>query len=721
MSGCDRAEAVSWIAPVNEVSASIFHYYHESAQRHALPFEAACAEIPTHVELLSHRRRWYDWEDHRRFLLRLESLWGREKLEWLASQVRYRRAGATLVALARGFTRPYLLYWAGFKLVAPTLYRHIRFSVEERGRDRLRAVIEIPEPHGELHVFFYPWVSTLQCTPALLGLPDALVNAELGGRRGVFDIRLPQSQTWSSRIGRRLSAMSGSRALVEALERDRKNLQEALEHQLRVERDLIKALPDAVLRLAVDGTLMEVMGDAAHALAEPLRALRGQRLSGLSAHFPGADAALLSLHEDIAAAVAERRPKQRSVVFNAGTQQAFFDWRFVPDGEQVLAIVRDVSVERRLEGRLLTADRMASVGLLAASITHEINNPLTYVLGNLELLELTMAAGGSSEPGRAAELQQVRTVREGAARIAEIVRGLRSFSRPAREQAGPVDVNAVLDAMLQLTSNVVAQRARVVKQYGSVPPVHAVEGRLGQVFVNLLVNAAQAIPERVGTLGEIRIRTFCAPDDRVAIEIRDDGSGIAPERLPYIFEPFFTTKGTGTGLGLFIAQHIVLDLEGMLEVESAPGEGTTLRVTLPVSEQERQAPAAPTAPAVAGGRRNVLVIEDQEPIALAIKLMLGEHEVTLATRGDQALRLLMERNFDVVLCDVMMPGMSGPELYRQLAAARPGYERRFVFMTGGAFTDAMQRFLATTVQPCLEKPFGYTQVQEAIRSLGGAG
>ncbi|HVZ36386.1 MAG TPA: ATP-binding protein, partial [Polyangiaceae bacterium] len=535
------------------------------------------------------------------------------------------------------------------------------------------------------------------------------------------DIRLPQSQTWWSRVSRRVSAMLGARALVVALERDRQNLQEALEHQLSIQRELIDALPDLVLRLKADGTLIEVMGNAAHTLAEPLRALRGQRLSQLTAHFPAADATLRSLHGDIAAALCDRRPKHRAVVLHVGLQQAFFDWRLVPSKDDVLAVVRDVSMERRLEGRLLTADRMASVGLLAASITHEINNPLTYVLGSLEVLEQSLAAASQSEPSRAAAQQHLLAAKEGATRIRDIVRGLKSFSRPTLEQAGPVDVNAVLDAMVRLASNVLTQRARIVKQYDSVPPVQAVEGRLGQVFVNLLVNAAQALPERVGTLGEIRIRTFCAPESKVAIEIQDDGLGIAPDQLPHIFEPFFTTKAAGTGLGLFIAQRIVLDLNGRLDVESTSGEGTTVRVTLPIAEQTGQAPVVTVALADHGShRRNVLVIDDQEAIALAIKLLLSEHDVTLSTRGEEALGLLIEREFDVVLCDVMMPEMSGAELYRQVAAARPGYERRFVFMTGGAFTESMQTFLAATAQPCLEKPFAYQQIQDAMRSLATA-
>ncbi len=256
-------------------------------------------------------------------------------------------------------------------------------------------------------------------------------------------------------------------------------------------------------------------------------------------------------------------------------------------GPAVLCMIRDVSERKQLQLKLLQADRLASVGTLAAGIAHEINNPLTYVMANLEVIarkalpEMAALAGSDGERDRVAQIaQMVEEARDGAERMRRIVRNVKTFARGDDAVDGPADVNEVLDAALQLVAHDLRQRARLVRDIAPVPKVQANESRLGQVFLNLLVNALQALEE--GAAGEVRVRVSAPADAVVVVEVIDSGEGISPEALPRIFDPFFTTKpvGVGTGLGLFVCQGIVASMGGTLEIQSTLGEGTVARVRL---------------------------------------------------------------------------------------------------------------------------------------------
>jgi signal transduction histidine kinase len=233
---------------------------------------------------------------------------------------------------------------------------------------------------------------------------------------------------------------------------------------------------------------------------------------------------------------------------------------------------------RRSQSQLERAERLAEIGSLAAGVAHEINNPLAYVLANLDFLRSRLAT-----PGADADLSEaLEEARSGAERVRDVVRGLSAFSRPGTSARGPVDVSAQLQAALRLAANEIRHRARLETAIGPLPSVSATENELGQVFLNLLVNAAQAIPE--GHAKENVIRVEASTDARgwARVEVRDTGAGMAPEVQRRIFEPFFTTKGgSGTGLGLAIAHGIVTAAGGRIEVESQNGSGSTFRVFLP--------------------------------------------------------------------------------------------------------------------------------------------
>ncbi|HEX8435421.1 ATP-binding protein [Archangium sp.] len=247
---------------------------------------------------------------------------------------------------------------------------------------------------------------------------------------------------------------------------------------------------------------------------------------------------------------------------------------------------RDITARKQMQARLLLSDRLASVGTLAAGVAHEINNPLAFVLSNLGFLEEDFRRlEGEISAERLRELAQIlRETREGADRVRQIVRDLRTLSRDEGEELSIVDVCGVVDSSLGLVRNELRQRARVVKDFEPVPLVWASEGRLGQVLLNLLINAAHALPAGQPDRNEVRVRVR-AIADRVVIEVVDTGEGIAPEIRDRIFDPFFTTKpvGMGTGLGLSICHGIVTSLGGELSVESEVGRGSTFRISLPTA------------------------------------------------------------------------------------------------------------------------------------------
>jgi signal transduction histidine kinase len=382
-------------------------------------------------------------------------------------------------------------------------------------------------------------------------------------------------------------------------------------------------------------------------------------------------------------------------------------------------------VRQKLQDQLVIADRMSAVGTLAAGVAHEINNPLAYVMSNLDLIaeEIQTLAGGSSS-SRIPELaDMVNEARQGAERVRKIVRGMKTFARADEERRAPLDVKAVLELSINMAFHEIRHRARVVKDYGAVPLVEADEARLGQVFLNLLVNAAHAIPEGQVDKNEIRIVTRTHLSGRVVVEVRDTGRGIPPEVLRRVFDPFFTTKdiGQGTGLGLSICRNLVVAMGGEIVAESDPGKGTTFRVTLPPAGPERpeEKKERPTSRPPEGRRGHVLVVDDDPMIGATLRRALQkEHEVTLVTDGREALDLLLGgQSFDVILCDLMMPNMTGMELHAELSRRLPEVVVRMVFVTGGAFTPAGRGFLDSVPNQRLEKPFAPQNLRALVRAL----
>ena len=299
-----------------------------------------------------------------------------------------------------------------------------------------------------------------------------------------------------------------------------------------------------------------------------------------------------------------------------------------------------------------------------------------------------------------------------------IVRDLKSFSRsPSEELNALVDVNAVMDSSLRMAWNEIRHRARLVKVYGRLPAVLGNEARIGQVFLNLIVNAAQALQEGRAQDNEIRVETR-HEGARAIVEVVDTGPGIPPEIIGRIFDAFFTTKavGVGTGLGLAICQRIVFDMGGELTVESALGKGTTFRVALPIAGR-RSEPARAGPASVAGRRGRILVVDDEKLVIRAVERTLSnDHDVVAVVAAREALAMCAAgEKFDLILCDLMMPDMTGMDLYRELSVIAPEQAMRMIFLTGGAFTPLSRQFLSETPKEHIDKPFDPANLQAVVR------
>lgn len=394
----------------------------------------------------------------------------------------------------------------------------------------------------------------------------------------------------------------------------------------------------------------------------------------------------------------------------------------------VLGVVRDVTERNKLQAQLIVSDRMASVGTLAAGVAHEINNPLAAVIANLEYMDEGLVKmqsdahlGNNVEWTRTRLAEPLVDAREAADRVRFIVRDLMIFSRsPTDEQRLAVDVNAVLESSLRMGWNEIRHRANLVKRLADVPAIKGNEARLGQVFLNLIVNAAQSLP--VGQLGlhEIRIETQLV-GRMVLVDITDTGSGIAPEVIGRIFDAFYTTKavGVGTGLGLAICQRIVSDMGGTLTVRSTLGVGSTFRVSLPIADEimivESDTPALRVKSR--GGR--LLVVDDDDVVSRSVQRSLSDNFDITSTRTAWAALALLNtgETFDIILADLMMPDMTGMELYHTLVKENSQQAARMLFMTGGAFTSEARQFLSHTAVTHIDKPFSLEELRERVNEF----
>lgn len=405
-------------------------------------------------------------------------------------------------------------------------------------------------------------------------------------------------------------------------------------------------------------------------------------------------------------------------------------------------ILADVSTEHAARSRAIQADRLSILGLLAASVAHEINNPASFILLGLGTMEKVLRGLDGSDPSTATARDLLRELHDSTNRIVRIARDLRLLASPSRdrtENLAVTDVNEVAESAMSLARGRIMERASLVKELSDVPPVNIDGGRLGQVLLNLLINAADAITKGREP-STISISTHHVAS-RVEIHVSDTGTGIAKENLQRIWTPFFTTKtrDMGTGLGLSISRDIVRRAGGEIHVESPIVEtsegprGSRFVVALPVAaelvasqqlfQQTGTARTSPSARAAetAGPRRRVLIVDDEEALARALAEELGDHHhVSVAHGAESAIELLSRERFDAVLCDLRMPKISGETLYALVRDRDPEQASAFIFMSGIGFVPEVERFLASSGCRLLQKPFEAGRVLEVIAQATSA-
>lgn len=297
---------------------------------------------------------------------------------------------------------------------------------------------------------------------------------------------------------------------------------------------------------------------------------------------------------------------------------------------RMVGTCQDVTECKQLQARLVESQRLAALGTLAASVGHEINNPLTYVGINLACLERELSAPAAHACERTDRLREmVSRARHGAERVRAVVRDLLGLARTP-EPSTSVDLIGILERCIEIVNHQIQRRAQLVREYHPVPGVRGNEDRLVQVFSNLLANAAQAIPETEADHGQIRVTTSAPSEGRVVVEITDNGVGIDAAHLERIFDPFFTTKpaGEGTGLGLAVCRSIVSALGGEIDVQSTPGQGTTFRISLSRAEPDnhaQQTASAARAPSDTARAARLLVLDDEPLTGQSISKILKTH------------------------------------------------------------------------------------------------
>jgi signal transduction histidine kinase/CheY-like chemotaxis protein len=377
-----------------------------------------------------------------------------------------------------------------------------------------------------------------------------------------------------------------------------------------------------------------------------------------------------------------------------------------------------VGTLKTTQAQLIQSEKLSAVGQFVAGVAHELNNPLTSVIGFSELLQ----ASSSDEKER----EHLGHITRNAHRCHKIVHSLLGFSRQHEPERKLVRLHEVAETVLEIVSyDMRVNNVALVRDYAAdLPPLLGDSHQLQQVVLNIVSNARQAL-ETFRHDGQVILRTG-ATADRVWLRIIDNGPGISPENLKKIFDPFFTTKpqGKGTGLGLSLSYGIVQEHRGSIRAESKPGVGTEFILEFPIGNPADAAPllfrpdSQPPMP-VATAKLQILVVDDEESILHLVQEILSSegHRVETAGSGQAALELILQHDYDVIVSDWKMPGLNGINLYQELLVRKPEAARRMLFMTGDVIKESFQHFLKQHGRTCLPKPFALREFHGAIAGI----
>ncbi len=536
--------------------------------------------------------------------------------------------------------------------------------------------------------------------------------------------------------------------------------QAALHESEAMYRTLVETSPEGIALTDLDGGIIKANWQAArhHGFEHP------EQMVGMSAmdlfapeDRPRATKNLMTISEGKAKetrTVEYRLLRQDGTTFPAEFHAAEIR---ADSGEvtHVMTTFSDITERKQVQAKLALSDRMSSVGMLAAGVAHEINNPLSYVLLNVESLaedlpRLTAAFSrchqrlvDAGDPKAVADalgdakllanpemlqdmMDQAVEAKEGARRVRDIVRDLRTFSTTSDVVPAPLSINRAMDTAISMAVTEIKYRAQVVRDYGDIPDVVINEGHISQVFLNLLLNAAAAIKEGDIAGNEIRVSTR-GDGDHVVVEVCDTGRGIPPAQLGRVFEPFFSTKqpGAGLGLGLTICHNIVTAARGTIEVDSELGQGSCFIVRLPVenSDSDDELPEyTELDDEETPSRRTVMVVDDEPTIGAALARQLRQdYKVVVVTSGVEARKLLEldDARFDLIFCDILMPEVTGIDLHMWAKEHRPDVLKRVVYITGNDFMPQVAEFLNRVPNRVLYKPFDPDLVREVVEEMLG--
>jgi len=478
--------------------------------------------------------------------------------------------------------------------------------------------------------------------------------------------------------------------------------------RLRVrEQETLAAIPDAMIRVATDNTCGLQGMNTPDSLEQVVERALGRALS-------------LDRHATIKDCVERVRAtaQEQGLTFDSHGASSH-DVRFLPAADgSVLIVMRNVTEQRKLLRRVTAAENLASLGTLAAGLAHEINNPLTYVITSIS------AVGQALQPGNEAAKAEVSAALEGCWRIGDLVRSILQTTTDKQDAIEPVHVPEVVDAALMLVQSQVRHNATVVWQPANVPYALAHRTKLVQVVTNLVVNASQSFTDSHTSAHKIHVRAY-GEADRVVLEVQDNGPGMNEAVMQRALEPFFTTKGPGqgSGLGLFLSNSIIESLGGTLHIESRLGHGTTVTVRLPIAEQAPESRVTRRMTSACGSdpppQLQVLIVDDEPEIRRALQRILNRScAVSMCANGAEAWqRLVSGEKYDVILCDLLMPEMTGMDLFRVLAREYPDQAERLLFLTGGATSEATRMFIAKHANRVVSKPFKPAEVEVAVRTM----
>jgi signal transduction histidine kinase len=716
---------------VSEVSCRAFSYFEAAAEAGHVDLHELMAGSALDLDVLRTPTARVPWDDWALLCDRFMTLVGPElTLASAAELVVASDIGGPLRGVAAAVTSPAQLYKMAVNYVAPMLYRGLAFSLEPLEGNRLRFSIALPKDKRESLGWMTMATGALVGLPRFVGAPDATVVGRFGPRGGAVELAIPRSRTVWSRVALAARALQGGEAVARELAFQQRALlttEASLRKSESATRAVLHAFPDLVLVLDAQLVVVNV-----HAGKEAFAGGLFDDVGGRS---------FIDHLDEVAALRTESLATMEASLKRALATGTREDFRFQPPvavtdavleveafpfiDDQLLLRVRDIGEQVRLQRQVAVNERMASMGQLAAGVAHEINNPLTYVSANLQLLEADLPAllEGVDEAAVAEVRELIAECRQGAQRVRDVVSDLSRFSRVADAEQLPIDVSDVLQSAVSMSAHTVRHHAQldtVIDEH--LPQVLGDETRFGQVIVNLLVNAAQALEG--SSDGQITLTARDDDDHQLHIVIEDNGPGIPSGDLGRIFNPFFTTKetGQGTGLGLSISHRTVTEMGGTLTAENRPEGGARFVIALPIAPEDLAAGDEDEGKGPEVGGLRILVIEDEPIVAKSIVRMLAGAVVEVALAPEAGRDRLLEGpadRFDLVLCDLMMPGLSGMQLYRALPDHHWAKER-FVFMTGGAVTIEARDFLERHVGRHIAKPFQMGELRRTLRDAHGA-